>query len=369
MRANVHRYLAISVNAVAVTIVSRRYFALAKVTAGSFAQHNPHIPFKTLIIDELEPLENEIAGSVIRLSDLAVPHIVNMCFRYTELELCFSLTPYVISYLFEQGYSKVLFLKQETFVLGDITPIFTRLSAASAVVTPHFLEPPTRADAVTWEVNVLRSGVINGGVIGFSRTQESSAFLLWWQDRMASECLLDVDNGLHYEQRWLDFLPVFIPGFHVISDPGINVGHWNIADRVVRRRPGGYEVDGHQLRIFRFSGFDYENPSKLTRYDSRDVAEIGEGSFIIDEYIESLHRADHSEYMKKTYAYDRFHNGKPISLRDRLAYRRLGGEAARFGNPFETRSRQSFYWWNKLPRSIFMHAFRYMKGFIKNLMP
>ena len=355
--------------AVAVTIVSRRYFALAKVTGESFAKHNPHIPFKMLITDEFEPPGDEMAGSVIRLSDLGLPHIVDMCFRYTELELCFSLTPYVISYLFEQGYSKVLFLKQETFVLGDLTPIFTRLSAASAVVTPHFLKPPTRADALTWEVNVLRSGVINGGVIGFSYTPESSAFLLWWQDRVATECLLDVDNGLHYEQRWLDFLPVFMPSFHAIDDPGINVGHWNIADRVVRLRPRGFEVDGHQLRIFRFSGFDYENPSRLTRYDSREVAEIGEASLIIDAYIESLDRANHSQYMKEIYAYDRFHNGKPILFEDRLAYRCLGEEAERFGNPFATRSLQSFYWWNKLQRSIFMRALRYITSFIKNLMP
>ena len=47
------------------------------------------------------------------------------------------------------------------------------------------------------------------------------------------------------------------------------------------------------------------------------------------------------------YAYGCFKNGRPVPNRARHLYRRLGGEAERFGDPLDTASSDSFFRWSR----------------------
>lgn len=336
-----HRYAAL-------TIASKRYIALARVTAASFLEHNPKIPFYLLLADEDDgSLELENAPfNVIRLDSLALPEPDRFRFQYAELEFSYALTPFAIDYLLGQGFSGVLFLKQETLVLDELGTVLSGLKQASVLVTPHFLEPPKRTDALVWEVNVLRAGVFNGGLIAFANCDEAKIFLAWWKSKTSRSCLRDFPNGLHYEQRWLDFIPSWMPNYHVIRDSGVNVGHWNLPDREVKIVAGKVTAKGVACRVFRFSGYDTDVPNRVTKYNKHYfVSDTGEAAVVFARYQKMLMDAGHATARQGTYAYGNYDNGKAIEETHRRIYRQLEDRVRQFGNPFDTVTNSSFYQW------------------------
>lgn len=223
------------VNWAAVTIASQRFLPLARVTARSFREHNPSVPFYLVLADENQPAidESNEPFRLLQFHELEIPEADRFRFQHDELELSYATTPFAIRHILTLGHAKVLFLKQETLVLGPLSELMDSLEGHSALLTPHFLEPLEREDALQWELNVLRAGVFNGGVVGFADTPEAQSFLTWWGERTASGCYRDIPRGLHFEQRWLDYATSLLPHCHICRDPGVNVGHWNLPERKI----------------------------------------------------------------------------------------------------------------------------------------
>lgn len=332
----------------AATIVSKSYLALARVTAGSFRRHNPDIPFYTLLADEqdgyfdpaLEPFHT------LQLDQLRMEESSRFRFQYTELELSYACTPYLIDHLLGEGFDGVVFLKQETLVLGSLAPEFDKLQRHTVLLTPHFLEPPVGPRALEWELNVLRAGVFNGGFLAFSSHEEARRVLAWWKEKTSRGCFRAVEDGVHFEQRWLDFVPSFAPGFHILRDPGMNVAHWNLPERRICVGGGRVMADGMPCRVFRFSGYQPEAPHRVTRYNPKMTVEsTGDAAEVFALYQSMLGSAGYHECRRWPYAYGFFDNGAPISDRARLTYHDLGDEASRFGDPFATAHEGSYFRW------------------------
>lgn len=332
----------------ALTIASHRYLALARVTASSFLQHNPGVPFYLLLADA----EDDNAGlmpaacNIIKLDQLQIPEPDRFRFQCTELEFSYALTPFAIDYLLRQGFDGVMFLKQETLVLDELASVFSLLNNASVLLTPHFLEPTTRADAINQEINVSLAGIFNGGLIAFANCKESERFLSWWQSKTRDTCVRDLPNGLHFEQRWLDFAPGFMPRYRIIRDPGVNVGHWNLPDRQIRIVDGKVSAKGVPCRVFRFSGYDFDKPEWVTKHNtSFRVADTGDASEIFSRYRRMILDAGHSVLQQRAYGFDKYDNGIEIEEFHRRVYRQLGSYAQRFGNPFSASASDGFYQW------------------------
>lgn len=333
---------------VAATIASKRYLGLARVTARSFLQHNPDIPFCMLLADEAdagldlraEPFE------VVGLDAMRLKDPWGFRFQYTELELSYACTPYLIQHLLERGFDGVVFLKQETLVLGSLAPEFEELRRYAVLLTPHFLEPPVGRRALEWEVNVLRAGVFNGGFVAFSNQDEARHVLAWWQEQTRRGCFRAVEEGVHFEQRWLDLVPSLAPAHHILRDPGMNVGHWNLPERRIRVKGGCVSANGVPCRVFRFSGYEPEVPRMVTKYNREMTVEsTGEAAEVFRSYQSMLTAAGYDECQRLSYAYGGFDNGVPVSEEARRRYHDLGDEARRFGNPFEAAGEGSFFRW------------------------
>ncbi|GIU75541.1 MAG: hypothetical protein KatS3mg004_2628 [Bryobacteraceae bacterium] len=332
----------------AATIISNRRIALARATARSLEQHHPDLPFFTLQADGPHPAIDPAREPfrLVPLSSLGLAREAALRFRYTDAELSFACTPHFICHLLEQGFDAVLFLKQETMVVGRLDPLLDRLAHHPVLLTPHLLAPPLGPGARRREWNVLRAGVFNGGVLGFSRCPEAQGVLTWWRERTEQHCVLDVDDGLHFEQRWLDFIPSLAPGCLIVRDPGINVGHWNLPERRIEVRGGLITACGLPCRIFRFSGYDPERPDVLSRYaPSMTAASIGPAAELLRRYHALLEACGWRDTWHLPYAWDRFDNGTPIRPQARRIFRLLGPESARFGDPFRTGGPDTFYAW------------------------
>jgi hypothetical protein len=200
-------------------------------------------------------------------------------------------------------------------------------------------------------MNVLRAGVFNGGFMAFSQHDEARRFLAWWREKTFQECVRDVRNGVHFEQRWLDFVPSLTTDHRILRDPGLNVGHWNLPDRDIRAHNGRVTAKGVPCRVFRFSGYEPDRPRSVSKYNPRyTVASTGDAAQVFARYRALLMDAHYEETRRLPYAYEHFDNGVVIPERARRIYRRLGERARRFGDPFETAPAGSYYRWYKARR-------------------
>jgi hypothetical protein len=234
----------------------------------------------------------------------------------------------------------VIFFKQEGLVTGDHAPVFELLERHPIVLTPHLLEPLVGSDAPGRELNILQSGVFNIGMLGVSESPTSHRFLEWWKDRVYDHCRHAVAEGMHYEQRWIDLAPALFEGVLVLRDPGGNVGHWNLPER-----------SGVAGRLFRFSGFDPDDPAWPTRHSRRvSMEEIGPAAAMFARYASMLDDAGYQTTRHWPYAFASFDNGVPIPDVARQIYLTLGDAVEELGDPFRTAERSSYFHW--LNRSI-----------------
>jgi hypothetical protein len=328
----------------AATIVAKPYLSHARLLGRSFREHHPEIPFFTLLADEVDGRFDRASEpyELIGLDALDLDDGTGLRFRYEQQQLSYALTPHLISHLLDRGAERVVFIKQESLVLDRLDPLLAALETASVVLTPHLLEPATAPR----ELTILLSGVFNGGILGVAGTPDGRAFLRWWSDRLRFHCVHDVAAGLHYEQRWLDLVPGRFAGVHVLRDPTINVGHWNLAERRARIGDGRVMAGDEPCRLFRFSGYSPAAPAQVTAYiPGRTTADVGAAQAVFERVAAELAAAGWPESSPWPYAYDRFDDGVPIPPIARSIHRELGLQAARFGDPFARDAPGGFAAW------------------------
>jgi hypothetical protein len=322
------------------TIAAKSMLSPARVVARSFAEHHPGVPFYVLLADEVdgyfdpaqEPYE------LLLLHELDIPDEARLRFVLTQQQLTYAATPYLLAKLLELGHDRVVFVKQESLVLGELTSVVRDLPPGGVALTPHLLEPLAGGDAADRELMVLLSGVFNAGLIGLAAGETSTRLLEWWQERVAADCRYAAGEGVHYEQRWLDLAPAYFDDVHIVRDPRINVGHWNLPERL---QPA--------YGLFRFSGYDPDRPEYATRYTPRvRVDELAAGAEVFAGYRAALVDAGWEETRNWPYAYDSFADGTPIPEVARDIYRRQP-DAARFGDPFDPSGEDSFFRWLAAP--------------------
>ncbi len=334
------------------TVVAKSCLSFARVLAASFAEHHPDIPFFVLLADEVERCFDPAAEAfeLLQLGELAIPHLERFRFRHLQQPLSYAAAPFLVEHLFDRGYERVLFLKQESLVVGDLAPLFDRLEGSPIVLTPHLVEPLSGAGAAVRELNVLLSGSFNLGVLGVSAAPEGRRFLAWWEDRVLHHCRHAVGEGLHYEQRWIDLVPALFAGASIVRDPGANVGHWCLPEREVEVRDGAVWAGGERCSVFRFSGFDPETPEAVTRYSNRlRRADLGPAAQVFTRFLGLLAAVGHGETRAWPYSYGRFDNGVEIPEISRRIYDGLGEAVEAFGDPFHSEGERSYFRWLNQP--------------------
>ena len=117
------------------TIVAKTYLSFARVLAESFHGLHRDVPFFVLLADETDGYfdPSHEPFHIVRLSELDIPHPERFRFHYAQQPLTYASTPYLLAYLVRHGFSRLIFIKQESLVLGDLTPVFDILEHTSIV--------------------------------------------------------------------------------------------------------------------------------------------------------------------------------------------------------------------------------------------
>lgn len=345
----------------ACTIAAKGYLSYARVLADSFRRHHPEVPFFVLLADRPDGCFDPEAESfpILSLEDLAIPGLRGLRFHYSQQAFTYALTPHLLRHLLDRGFDRVVYYKQESLITGAQSPAFEALERAAIVLTPHLLKPVSGEDAAERELEILRAGSFNLGLLGVAESAATRRFLDWLQDRLRAHCRLDVAAGMHYEQRWIDLVPAFFEDVHLLRGAGDNLGHWNLRERRLELRGDPFaaaagvaavEVDGEPVRLFRFSGFEPERPWALSRHQPlATLAGGGAAAAILRAYGEALEAAGYRETSRWPYAFGTFDNGVAIPEVARELYRSLGAAAEQFHDPFETAPAHSFFRWLNQP--------------------
>jgi len=322
---------------VVATIAAKPTFAHARVIARSVRRFCPAVRVVVLLADRPQGHLDVAAEpfDLVTLEEILGERTAFEAFRHEQQEFSYALTPVFLRWLLDRGHDGVLFLKQESLVVGRLEELFSAIARFAVTLTPHFLVPPSAPHAREREHSVLLAGTFNGGVLGVSARPAAREFLDWWSARVLRECVWDVQRGRHFEQRWLDHVPTLFREVGILRDPGVNVGHWNLPERPIEIRGAEVFAGGAPASVVRFSGYRPEDPDVVTRYfpDRFRASELGQAAVLFERFGEELAACGARECAAWPYAFATFADGTPVPTEVRRLYREVE-ESERFGDPF-----------------------------------
>ncbi|HSS49457.1 MAG TPA: hypothetical protein VLX28_10960, partial [Thermoanaerobaculia bacterium] len=336
----------------ACTIIANNYLAYARAFTRSFLESHPDGTVCVLIVDRPQPghrYEDE-PFAVTFAEQLGIPGFSHFSFRYSIVEMSTAVKPWFLLHLHRTlGVDRVCYFDPDILVFGDLGELYDRVGRADAVLTPH-LTAPIEDSLVPGEREILLSGIYNLGFLGLAFNERTLAFLDWWKQRLYRWCLHEVDKGLFVDQRWMDLAPAFLPRTEILRDPGYNAAYWNLPHRTLARRDGAWWVGDAPLRFFHFSGYDFNRPDSISKFQNRyTFAERPDVLPLFRLYGESIRRQGQQEVQDYPYGYGRFANGAAIPDLARRALRRVDPEGVRWPDPFATAGPDSFFEWLRQP--------------------
>ncbi|RVT92303.1 tetratricopeptide repeat protein [Rhodovarius crocodyli] len=310
------------------TIASANYMAQVLALRDSLAEHHPEARF-ILCLAERELPPNLPAGlEVILAGQLGIPDFQGFAFRYSILEFCTALKPYLLRLLLGRcGFASAVYLDPDMLALARMDEVTERLwRDAALVLTPHLRRPAVGHMAPT-DLSIMRAGTFNLGFIGASSRPEALALLDWWADHLLLNCLAMPEEGLFVDQKFMDLMPGFTGALHVERHPGLNLAYWNLSEHSLTRHGDFWQVDGQALQLFHFSGYDPQVPDRLSRHTGL-FAPIRDEALraLTDRYAALMARHAQEDWRGHGYAFGHFASGARIpAMARRLHLERYTG--------------------------------------------
>ncbi|MDT3401765.1 hypothetical protein [Mucilaginibacter terrae] len=339
-------------NNVVFTIVAKNYIPLAQTLGWSISKYNTTpIDFYIFVVDELEKTDTYTTDEgykIVPLSLVNIEGIEDWAFKYNVTEFCTAVKPSCFKYAFDKlGFKKAIYFDPDIFVFNNLDGIFNELDNADIVVTPHYTTPQVNYTGDQPETGTLFVGIYNFGFVAFNNSGLSLSLLNWWENRLSNQCYADIQDALHTDQKWGDFLSVYANTKLLVSQSiGRNLAPWNLFEReivskndrfLVRNRINGFEED---LIFVHFAGFD-PNDLALIHKDfwKMPIEKYPDYELVRKIYIEVTSQFNFTKGRLSEYGYSRFSNGIYIQDFYRRLYRSLTEDGKIFTSPFNSDAR------------------------------
>lgn len=320
------------------TIISRNRLHLARVLMRSVAVHWPAAERHVLVLDDptgyFDPAKEDFHVTVA--SDRILPRFAEFAFVNDVLGIACLLKPALMSHLLrETAADAVVYLDSDIRLYGDPSALSEALRAAPVLLTPHLLGPPPPTGPCT-DVDFVRAGVFNAGMVSVARSSEAHQFLDWWLGAMTRQRSLN--EFCCRDQLWLNLAPNYFPFVSTFRHPGFNVGYWNMLERSISRdHSGSYTAGDKPLVAFHYSMFDPFEPTYVTHRDDIRIASPNAAvDALLREYAREFERAQASTCLTWPYAFDCFTDGRRITAQQRRYFLlRFWGASGGSGSPFD----------------------------------
>lgn len=323
------------INKIAVfTISSKNYFSMSKTFLDSVKKYNNQdLDLYLFLADEnSQVLEiKNISFTVKEVKSIGIPNFKRMAFQYDVMEFNTAVKPFCFKYLFDQGYSKVLYFDPDIMVFDSLYPLFKELDKSSIILTPHITEPLPEGDTYHPSEQVyLRAGTYNLGFIGVSCNDEGKRFVDWWGNKCANFCFNEVETGLFVDQKWVNLISGFFSELFVFRNKSMNMAYWNLHERFLDEN---YIVNKKESLVFyHFSGIDVFNIEPISKYQNRyDLKKRPDLRKIFQYYSDTVIKNGYKLTCKLPYFYDTYSDGKKIGPFARRYYSLVSDK---FDDPF-----------------------------------
>lgn len=347
------------------TICAKNYIGLAQALEKSVKQYNDNVDFYIMVSDEFDTgKEPKVAENVLIAKDvLGIDDKLwtNMAFKYNLTEFATCIKPFSIEYFFTmKGYETVCYMDPDTYLFGDFSYIYEKLSKYLVVTAPHITIPDYPYTGDLPDRSFLFNGISNFGFGGFRNHPKTINLMKWWEDRLSILCFGEMLWAVCTDQKWTDFFPAFLGNDECFfsNNLGLNVAPWNYFEREVVKEGDIYYVKSRtgasdrkdKLVFCHFAGYNYRELSagvvnNQNRMRINNLKEYKDINPLIDEYVKFIYdnRELFNNFLDLPYSYGTFDNGVRI---DKLHRRLYNGANTNFGyskNPFVTAGTDSFY--------------------------
>lgn len=323
----------------ACTIIAKNYLPFARVLAESWHKFHPNAPLFVLLLDAptgfFSPQEEDFR--TILITELGIPNLEGFLFKYSILEASTAAKPYLLLHLFSAyAVEKLLYLDPDIQLLNSLDSLNAALDEANILLTPHLTTPLPNDGGHPTDHSIMQSGTYNLGFLGLRDSATTRNLLNWWCEKLYHHCIVAIEKNLFVDQRWMDLVPGLFDGVNICREPGYNVAYWNVHERCVIAKKGEFSVNGQPMYFFHFSGFDPDEPHKISKHQTRfaRVSDIGETRHLYIQYRRSLLEKGWDETRDWKYEHDFFDNGVPIPAAARRYYWSLGPDVENLGDPF-----------------------------------
>ena len=186
-------------------------------------------------------------------------------------ELCTAIKPSMFEWCFSKGAKRVLYIDPDCKLYGNIDYLFEQLVDNECILFPHFLDVSAIDNARSpdmWDKQhdalVLRVGVYNCGMIGFSITKNTHNLIKWWGQRTLYESECTTENFTFTDQSWGSLMPG-LAKTKIIRLPEYNTAWWNDHERNITY-DNGHKINSKPLKVYHFSGYDTNKPLLFSRH-------------------------------------------------------------------------------------------------------
>jgi len=322
------------------TITARNYLSLALTLGDSVRRHHPEAEFTIFVSDGLDDID--FSQLRHRLEDarkaIGSKFDPRLPFKYNITEYCTAIKPALFRHLFERSASVdlIYYMDPDTYLFSRLDPITVPFPDKVLFLAPHLINCRLADDHPYPEYKHLWEGIFNLGFCAFRRGIRSTEIIDWWDARLQDYCYADFNDGLHTDQKWMDYAPVFFgDDLSIIRHYGVNVAHWNILERLLKWKDDAFWVQDQALIFFHFSGFDFKGasltkhvPVKLQRYIDDDVLKLS------NEYRNAVFKNGYDQFIKIPYRYASYSDGAPVSQQHRRLFRSVASDND-FSDPFD----------------------------------
>ena len=344
------------------TVVTRNYLAFARLVGRSWTDHHPGCPFTIVVVDHdgmVPPTWVHRDIRVIGPGQLGVTdeQLRTWAAIYSASELACVLKPNAMRHLLREA-DVAVYIDGDVEVLDPLDDLEDLARARGVVLSPHNLHPLPADGSLPDRFTMLKAGMFNGGLLAVGRG--GTAFLDWWAEQLRVDGIHEPADGMHGDQRWLDFVPTYFD-HHVLRDPTFNVAYWNLHERPTSWDGHGLCLGDRRVRCFHYSGLLEDTPWLLSQFmgdvprvELRDLPAVARAA---RRYLDALRAAGIDADHAIGYRFATAADGTPVDRRARRLWREqlLAAEADPTGatprapGPFDTDGGAAWLAWLRTP--------------------
>jgi hypothetical protein len=287
---------------IAFTLCSINYLAQAKTLADSIKNTNPLWHFVVGLVDKnTGNIDLSFLGcEVLEVEQIQIEGFEQMINSYSIVELITAVKPFYFAYFFKKysDVDKIIYFDPDIVVFDSLIRLDEKLDVNDIILTPHFTTPITDKFLPT-EKHVFNTGVFNLGFLAVKRSENTSNMLKWWEDKLRTECILDLTRGYFVDQLWMTLVPAYFDNVFIDKYPGYNMAHWNLHERTLTETANGFTVNGVPLIFYHFSHYHPERPNEIAAYHTRfSFEKRPDLKVIFQNYKNSLLNNNYFEFKK-----------------------------------------------------------------------